>query len=264
VFPSAPSCKRCFAFRRGQTAAAHESPLNPTNIYLRRAGISSFSFHGFDASQVAIRHPHYQLLLMSTSTFSAVGSYSDASLFGIMDGLNECRTARVAEILADFRTLQYYIAAAPAEPENAEDYYTEGWAALRQCAFDGHHILECAADTRVPVTQGGEEEQTKAELKQVLLDAFSRRHQGQKIYMRQGAAQRWVEFRDHILQGQRPYPAVQPQLQACDHQLRVELASITDEFVYAELTASDQILGRWTVEDPSLRGVLRWLRARLR
>lgn len=72
----------------------------------------------------------------------------------------------MAEILADFRTLQYYIAAAPAEPENAEDYYTEGWAALRQCAIDGHHILECAADTRVPVTQGGEEEQTKAELKQ--------------------------------------------------------------------------------------------------
>ncbi|POR38427.1 Uncharacterized protein TPAR_01377 [Tolypocladium paradoxum] len=214
---------------------------------------------------------------MSTSTFSAVGSYSDASSFGIMDGFNECRTARVAEILADFRTLQYYIAAAPAEPDNAEDYYTEGWAALRQCAIDGHHILECAADTRVPVTHGGEEEQTKAELKQVLLDAFSRRHQGQKIYMRQGAAQRWVEFREQILQGQRPHPAVQPQLQACDHQLRAnawltldgggnekELASITDEFVYAELAASDQILGRWTVEDPSLRGVLRWLRARLR
>lgn len=114
--------------------------------------------------------------------------------------------------------------------------------------------------------------------------------------MRQGAAQRWVELRDYILQGQRPHSAVQPQLQACDHQLRVvsrtvetqvvtqnvaipignlrltldgggyekELASITDDFVYAELAASDQILGRWTVEDPSLRGVLRWLRARLR
>jgi len=80
--------------------------------------------------------------------------------------VNECRTARVAEILADFRTLQYYIANAPAESDNAEDYYTEGWAAMRQCAIDGHHILECAADTRVPVTHGGEEEQTKAELKQ--------------------------------------------------------------------------------------------------
>ncbi|KAL3953153.1 hypothetical protein ACCO45_013096 [Purpureocillium lilacinum] len=181
---------------------------------------------------------------MSTSTFSVTRSYVEGSMVGIMDGLNECRTARVAEILADFRTLQYYIANAPAESDNAEDYYTEGWAAMRQCAIDGHHILECAADTRVPVTHGGEEEQTKAELKQVLLDAFSRRHQGQKIYMRQGAAQT-VD-------------------RACDQQLRVELASITDESVYTELAASDQILGRWTVEDPSLRSVLRWLRARQR
>ncbi|GJN76290.1 hypothetical protein PLIIFM63780_010099 [Purpureocillium lilacinum] len=201
---------------------------------------------------------------MSTSTFSVTRSYVEGSMVGIMDGLNECRTARVAEILADFRTLQYYIANAPAESDNAEDYYTEGWAAMRQCAIDGHHILECAADTRVPVTHGGEEEQTKAELKQVLLDAFSRRHQGQKIYMRQGAAQRWIEYRSQILQGNRPYAGVQPQLQACDQQLRVELASITDESVYTELAASDQILGRWTVEDPSLRSVLRWLRARQR
>ncbi|KAM4066102.1 hypothetical protein HRG_000254 [Hirsutella rhossiliensis] len=179
-----------------------------------------------------------------------------------MDGLNDCRTARVAELLADFRTLQYYIAAAPAEPDNVEDYYTEGWAALRQCAVDGHHILECAADTRVPVAQGGAQEQTKAELKQVLLDAFSRRHEGQKIYLRQGAAQRWIESRNNMLQGQRPFPAAEPHLRACDNQLRVELVSITDEFVYAELATSDQMLGRWTTEDPSLRSVRRWLQAR--
>jgi hypothetical protein len=80
--------------------------------------------------------------------------------------VNECREARVAEILSDFRTLQYYITSAPSEPENAEDYYTDGWTTLRQCAIDGHHILDCAADTRVPVVEGGEEEQAKAELKQ--------------------------------------------------------------------------------------------------
>lgn len=80
--------------------------------------------------------------------------------------MNECRTARVAEILSDFRTLQYYITSAQCDPENPDDYYTDGWAILRQCAIDGHHILECAADTRVPVAQGGEEEQMKAELKQ--------------------------------------------------------------------------------------------------
>jgi hypothetical protein len=79
---------------------------------------------------------------------------------------NEYRTARVAEILSDFRTLQYYIAAAPVDPPNPDDYYTEGWAALRQCALDGQHILNCGADTSVPEVSGGEEEQEKAELKQ--------------------------------------------------------------------------------------------------
>lgn len=80
--------------------------------------------------------------------------------------VNEYRTARVAEVLSDFRTLQYYIAAAPVDPTNMDDYYTEGWAALRQCAIDGQHILNCAADITVPHSSGGADEQAKAELKQ--------------------------------------------------------------------------------------------------
>jgi hypothetical protein len=80
--------------------------------------------------------------------------------------VNDYRASRVAEILDDFRTLQYHIAAAPTEPPNADDHYTEGWAALRQCAIDGQRILEVAADTRVPNPAGGEVEQMKAELKQ--------------------------------------------------------------------------------------------------
>ncbi|KAF3345344.1 hypothetical protein VdG2_06595 [Verticillium dahliae VDG2] len=152
-----------------------------------------------------------------------------------MDGLNEYRRVRVADVLSDFRTLQYYIAAAPTEPENMEDYYAEGWAALRQCSLDGQHILNCAADTSVPQAAGGEEEQEKAELKQILLDSFARRHEGQKIS-------------DKLLRS--------------DGQLRAELATITDEAIYTELRASDQVMGRWTAEDPSLRGVQRWLRAR--
>ena len=80
--------------------------------------------------------------------------------------VNDYRTARVAEVLADFRNLQYYIAAAPANPTNVDDYYTEGWAALRQCALDGQHILNCSADVSVPEPGGGEEEQAKAELQQ--------------------------------------------------------------------------------------------------
>ncbi|VBB76464.1 Putative protein of unknown function [Podospora comata] len=178
------------------------------------------------------------------------------------DGLNEYRTARVAELLSDFRTLQYYIAAAPVNPTDMDDYYTEGWAALRQCALDGQHILNCAADITVPRASGGADEQAKAELKQVLLDAYARRHEGQKIYLRQAAVQRWIEWRDQILMGGRPHSGNQSQLRACDQQLRSELANITDEAIYSELQVSDMTMGRWVDEDPSLRAVQRWVRTR--
>ncbi|KAF3018116.1 hypothetical protein E8E14_007947 [Neopestalotiopsis sp. 37M] len=176
--------------------------------------------------------------------------------------VNEYRTARAAEILSDFRTLQYYIAAVPSEPPTAEDYYTEGWAALRQCSLDGQHILNCAADTSVPRSNGGEDEQAKAELQQVTLDAFARRHEAQKIYLRQAAAQRWIEYRGQVLQGGRPTSSNRRQLRACDEQLRNELAQITDEAIYQELRNSDATMGRWTAEDPSLRAVQRWVRSR--
>ncbi|KAK0708812.1 hypothetical protein B0T21DRAFT_387539 [Apiosordaria backusii] len=178
------------------------------------------------------------------------------------DGLNEYRTARVAELLSDFRTLQYYIAAAPVNPTDMDDYYTEGWAALRQCALDGQHILNCAADITVPRASGGADEQAKAELKQVLLDAYARRHEGQKIYLRQAAVQRWIEWRDQILMGGRPHSGNQSQLRGCDQQLRAELANITDEAIYSELQVSDMTMGRWVDEDPSLRAVQRWVRTR--
>lgn len=179
-----------------------------------------------------------------------------------MDGLNEYRTVRVAEVLSDFRTLQYYIAAAPTEPSRTEDYHTEGWAALRQCALDGQHILNCAADVTVLQASGGEDEQSKAELQQVLLDAIARRHEAQKIYLRQAAAQRWIEYREQVLQNNSSGSAARQQLRACDEQLRSELSQITDAGIYQELQASDQGMGRWTAEDPSLRAVQRWVRAR--
>ena len=155
--------------------------------------------------------------------------------------VNEYRTARVAEVLSDFQNIQYYIAAAPVDPLNMDDYYTEGWAALRQCNLDGQHILNCGADTSVPQARGGPEEQTKAELQQfvisplttrqcfcgtdnppkrVLLDAFARRHEAQKIYLRQAAAQRWVDYREQVLNGGRPHSGNQSQLRQIDQQLR--------------------------------------------
>ena len=80
--------------------------------------------------------------------------------------VNPYRAQRVADVLSDFRTLQYYISAAPTDPPNMEDYWTEGWAALRQCSLDGQHVLNCAADTSVPQSRAGPEEQEKAELHQ--------------------------------------------------------------------------------------------------
>lgn len=123
--------------------------------------------------------------------------------------------------------------------------------------------------------------------RRVHLDAYARRHEGQKIYLRQAAAQRWIEWRAQILMGGRPHSGNQPQLRACDQQLRAvshphlsvilldllltkgffkrqELATITDESIYAELQASDISMGRWTSEDPSLRAVQRWVRSRRR
>ncbi|KAK2003301.1 hypothetical protein LX36DRAFT_707200 [Colletotrichum falcatum] len=171
-----------------------------------------------------------------------------------MDGFNEYRKMRVAEVLDDFRTLQYYITEAPTEPANGEDYWTEGWAALRQCSLDGQHILNCAADTTVPQASGGLAEQEKAELKQ--------RHECQKIYLRQAAAQRWISHRDSILQGERPNSRNGSSLKACDQQLRAELSTITDDAIYNGMQASDCSMGRWTAEDPSSRSVQSWLRAR--
>lgn len=80
--------------------------------------------------------------------------------------VNDFRTIRVAETLGDFQSIQYFIAAAPVDPPNMDDYYTEGWCTLRQCNIDGQHVLNCGADTSVPVTTGGPDEQAKAELRQ--------------------------------------------------------------------------------------------------
>lgn len=91
---------------------------------------------------------------------SRLGAHTDLLI------VNDFRTVRVAEVLSDFQSIQYFIAAAPVDPPNMNDYYTEGWAALRQCNLDGQRILNCGADTSVPETSGGPDEQAKAELKQ--------------------------------------------------------------------------------------------------
>ena len=116
----------------------------------------------------------------------------------------------------------------------------------------------------------------------VLLDAYSRRHEAQKVYLRQAAVQRWIGWRDQVLQGERPHTGHTQHLAACDQQLRIvgffsckpiferpkpdtisqELAAITDDSIYSDMRSSDHQMGRWTLEDPHLRHVQRWVRAR--
>ena len=57
-------------------------------------------------------------------------------------------------------------------------------------------------------------------LRRVLLDAYARRHEGQKIYLRQAAANRWIERREQILGGHRPNSGNSSALRANDQQLR--------------------------------------------
>lgn len=94
------------------------------------------------------------------------------------------------------------------------------------------------------------------------LDAFSRRHQAQKIFFRQGAAQRWIGWRESVLSGQQPQAIHTSQLQACDVALRAELANVTDEAVYQHLKDQDLQAGRWCDEDPDVRDVRLWLQIR--
>ena len=60
-----------------------------------------------------------------------------------------------------------------------------------------------------------------SEPNRVLLDAYARRHEAQKIYLRQAAAQRWIEWRGSVLQGQQSSSSHRRQLKACDERLRL-------------------------------------------
>jgi len=127
-----------------------------------------------------------------------------------------------------------------------------------------------------------------------LLDAYSRRHEAQKIYLRQTAVQSWIGWRESTLNGERPHTGHREGLERCDAALRAvslltlilshitkekmpievsshglvlinhlqELAAITDDSIYSDMRSSDYQMGRWTLEDPSLRQIQRWVRDR--
>ena len=69
---------------------------------------------------------------------------------------------RVAEIMADFRNIQNYIAAIRANP-SAEEYNEEGYQILRRCVSEAQSLL--AQPFHSQSTASRDEEQTKSLLK---------------------------------------------------------------------------------------------------
>lgn len=176
------------------------------------------------------------------------------------DGFNDARAIRVAEIMTDFRNLQYYIAQIRATP-TAEEYYLEGYSLLRQCAAEAQAVLAApfAATTTSP---GGNAEQEKAQLRSIILDASVRRFQCQRAYLRAHAALRWMNSRNSILRGQNAHAGHFTELQEADTRLRMELAGITDEHIEYTLRSQDTEQGKWLAEDPALATIQQILASR--
>ncbi|KAF2643654.1 hypothetical protein P280DRAFT_214014 [Massarina eburnea CBS 473.64] len=166
------------------------------------------------------------------------------------DGLNDARAIRVAEIMNDFRNLQYYLAQVRASP-TAEEYYLEGYSLIRQCTAEAQSILNTpfSASSGAP---GGDPEREKLQLKHIITDAAVRRFQCQRAYLKAHAGLRWMNTRSSILKGKQPNASHLHALQEADSTLRDEISRVRDEYVDSTLRTQDASQGKWLVEDPSL------------
>ncbi|KAF2732858.1 hypothetical protein EJ04DRAFT_535800 [Polyplosphaeria fusca] len=176
------------------------------------------------------------------------------------DGLNDARAMRVAEIMSDFRNLQYYLSQLRATP-TAEEYYLEGYSLLRQCSDEAQAILD-APFSATTTSPGGDSEREKTQLRGVIVDAAVRRFQCQRAYLRAHAGLRWMNTRNSILRGQKPNASHLGHLHAADTTLRMELLAITDEHVDNTLRSQDSAQGKWLGEDPSLAQIQQVLMSR--
>ena len=70
---------------------------------------------------------------------------------------------RVAEIISDFRSLQYYLSAVQTTPP-AEDYYLEGYSILRACVAEAQSVL-AAGYSHTSLHPHGDAETEKSQLK---------------------------------------------------------------------------------------------------
>ncbi|KAF2264971.1 hypothetical protein CC78DRAFT_216250 [Lojkania enalia] len=176
------------------------------------------------------------------------------------DGLNDARAVRVAEIMNDFRNLQYYLSQLRTSP-TAEEYYLEGYSLLRQCTAEAQAILD-APFSSATTSPGGDAERERVQLKAIIVDAAVRRFQCQRAYLRAHAGLRWMNTRNSILHGQQPNASHMNALQAADSTLRMELLAITDAHVENTLRSADASQGKWLAEDPSLAQIQQILMSR--
>lgn len=176
------------------------------------------------------------------------------------DGLNDARAIRVAEIMTDFRNLQYYLVSLRVTP-TPEEYYLEGYSLLRQCTAEAQQILD-APFSGSTVPPSGDVEREKAQLKAIIVDAAVRRFRCQRAYLRAHAGLRWMNSRNSILRGQKPNPNHFNALQTADNTLRMELLAITDAHVDNTLRSQDAAQGKWLAEDPSLTQIQQILMSR--
>jgi hypothetical protein len=76
---------------------------------------------------------------------------------------NNARAMRVAEIMTDFRNLQYYIAQVQANPP-PEDYYLEGYTLLRACITEAQAVLASPYAYGTATHPQGDPESEKSQL----------------------------------------------------------------------------------------------------
>lgn len=85
--------------------------------------------------------------------------------------VNHARAMRIAEIIADFRSLQHFLASIRMNP-SADEYDEEAYIVLRQCAANANALLAQPFNPQSPSPQGDEEAE-KIALQQSVHDAAS-------------------------------------------------------------------------------------------
>ena len=108
--------------------------------------------------------PHTQHLQINSCLDKMFHSpFPSEQLLTDVPPVNDARAIRVAEIMSDFRNLQYYLSQLRPTP-TAEEYYLEGYSLLRQCSAEAQTILATPFAATTGAT-GGDPEREKQQLR---------------------------------------------------------------------------------------------------